>query len=152
MSEIYVDRIALLKLDKSIRKENWDLSLESKLLSEKDKIYTLSMYAYQDLYRNKFNFSMPEGSKEFLREYQLDLDNVRGFFKQYCEYSKGSRVYTKTLYDLYTKYCKDNAIEPFKKETFSKQLSEILEIQPKNLRVNSGSVSRGYEGIRLLAS
>lgn len=148
-STAFIDRLTVLRFSHSIPKENRIYDLGSKLQSEADAIFTLSINALRALVDDNFTFILPDDSKELLAEYSFQLTNIDAFANECCEYGEKLNVHSVKLYKAYKQFCAENAAKPISQNLFSQRICSIKDVSGGKFRVNGSKPLRGFYGISL---
>lgn len=108
MDEAIIDRLCILHFDKSISRENWDINLEEHLFDERDIIFSLALDKLQELVKNNYVFNVPEECRKYIERNCCICDSVKEFIDSNCKIKAESKVFCKTLYEEYLRFCDDN--------------------------------------------
>jgi putative DNA primase/helicase len=134
-----------------------DPYLKEKLEAEISGIVLWCLDGLKRLVENRYRFSISDRSCRIKRELIAEDNNIQAFLesKGYIAFTPDVQTTTRELYEVYQKWCYDNAEKAMAASTFSRYLhqnAETLGIKPnKNIRINSGKTARGYNGIEALS-
>jgi putative DNA primase/helicase len=134
-----------------------DPYLKEKLEAEIPGILLWCLEGLARLVENDYKFSVSDRSKRIKKEMIAEDNNIQAFLEStgYIEFTPTGQTTTKQLYDVYQKWCYDNAEKSMASTTFSKYLhqnAEALQIKPnKNVRLNLLKTARGYDGIQTIS-
>ncbi|MDO4976511.1 MAG: phage/plasmid primase, P4 family [Eubacteriales bacterium] len=151
----YRRQIIIQTKDKPVSRVD-DPFLKEKLEAELDGILLWCLEGLHRLVANRYKFTVSERSKLLKQEFMEDDNNIKGFLTStgYIAFDPSERCTTKKLYDVYRKWCYDNAEKPMAASTFSKYLAghekELHIKRNKNIPFEGTKYARGYEGIKTL--
>ena len=131
-----------------------DPYLKEKLEAEIQGILNWCIEGLKKLIADNFRFTISERSQKVKKDLVSGDNNMIGFFESegYIEFAPDAQTTSMTLYDVYKRWCYDNAERAVAESTFTKHLSshaDELRIRTnKYIRVAIGKYARGYDGIR----
>jgi putative DNA primase/helicase len=141
-------RIIPLLFNVSIPDEKQDPQLKQKLLKEIDSIFTLAVQEYAELLQNKYKFSLPQDSIDFLNAYGAIENSIRTFIKERCRIDRSGATHNADLLKAYSKYCIENGLEEYSKQKIYKILDNIPGLRRDRVNRN-GRNAWGYYGLIL---
>lgn len=133
-----------------------DPFLKEKLEAEISGIILWCLEGLQRLVNNDFKFTISEQSAQLKADFMEEDNNIKAFLcsEGYIKFAPGERATTKELYDVYRRWCYDNADKPMASSTFSKYLATNaadLRIRPnKNIVNEYNKKVRGYDGVKAI--
>lgn len=126
-----------------------DPKFAEKLLSENDSICSLAIDTLKDFIESGYDFCMSEESKNILEQEKMKLHTTESFVREMLEINPKGTITSAGLNDLYTGWCKKNALQCLGKNTF---YNEIRMIDPtinyKKVPCGDG-YAYGFEGLSL---
>lgn len=131
-----------------------DPYLKEKLEDEIPSIILWALEGLQRLIQNDFHFTVSERSKRLKKELMDADNNIVAFLEDtaYVMFDANEKCTTRKLYDVYKRWCYDNAEIVIASTTFNKYLAqnaEALKIKPnKNVAFDHARYARGYDGIK----
>lgn len=149
ISTAFVDRLTVLKFSHSIPKEERIYDLFEKLKNEADDIFSLAINTITELIKNKYDFTTPQDSIELLNDYSFQQTNIDIFINERCSFGESLKTHSATLYELYKKFCTENAICPISQNLFSQKIGSIKGVTNGRFRINGGNPARGFYGISI---
>ncbi len=145
-TEAFISRLVILYFPNSISEAERDLELSKKLYHESDIIFSLAVNELNELVESGFRFELPQEESEQLLEYKENSTHIESFIDDRCILSPELKSSTKTLYDAYINYCKDNCFTPYGMQTFAAAIRNSRNLTKTKITVN-GIQSRGFKGI-----
>lgn len=129
-----------------------DPFLSDKLKCEIDGIFLWSLEGLHRLIAQGFHFTVSERAEENLRESMSECNTVIPFLESegYIAFREDSSLTSHRLYELYRKWCEDNAIYPMSSAAFCNRMAEQAEeyhLRKSNKIPIGGREVRGYFGI-----
>ena len=130
-----------------------DPYLVEKIVTEKEGIFLWMLEGLQRLLENNYKFTISDRAKGNLLEAMQSSNNVIPFLESegYIRLEKGTTATSKAIYNVYCKWCEENAEKPMSSKTvlgYLKQNSEELGIEPStNIPIDGGKKARGFKGI-----
>ncbi|MCQ2459139.1 MAG: phage/plasmid primase, P4 family [Ruminococcus sp.] len=150
MDDAILDRLVYLIFNRSIPEEDIDLELESKLIAEKDVIFSMALDSLKGLIEDKYNFRMSALAEEHIRHRRFLIHSAESFIKEKCFLSEGGKVSKVALFDAYTDFCKANALKPDGRNTFYDKVRNFSSsITDGRAPDNAGNSVQGFHGISL---
>jgi len=146
-----IDRLFFVNFPKAQPIEKRDLQLIDKLKKELKLIIVWAIQGLKRLIFNNFQFTEPDDSIEFKKQYIAELNPITGFLKEYCVVDPKNtqlKVHRKTLMAAYKKYCHDNDLNIVSRNHFYNQIRG-LRVTGKTFRINGSAPLEGFEGIAL---
>ena len=125
---------------------------------ERDQIFMWCLEGLRRLLYQDFQFTISHHAQNNLEEAMREANPVLDFLESdgYILYDSQGHITSADLFEIYKKYCEDNALAEPNKRTAQKRLKDALQkrgITPVTHVPQYGSRSiRGYQGIRLLQS
>lgn len=149
-AEALLRRMVILYFPESVKKEEQDRNLLSKLIKEKDQICTLAVRELITLQKNNFVFEQPDDAKNYEEQLHLNFSALKEFVKECCEIMEGKRVHLCQLWDAFRDFCEDNLYDPqIKKLQFRQEIALIPGVSVSKFRLNTKNPQSGFEGIGL---
>jgi putative DNA primase/helicase len=133
-----------------------DPFLKEKLEAEIPGITLWCIEGLRRLIANDYKFTVSARSVEIKKELIAEDNNIQAFLEStgYIEFEPDAKCTTKDLYDVYEKWCYDNAEKSMASVTFSKHIhrnAEELGIKPnKNIPISFSKTARGFNGIKAI--
>lgn len=149
-AEALLRRMVILYFPESVKKEEQDRDLLSKLLKEKDQICTLAVRELIQLRESDFVFEQPDDAKNYEEQLHLNFGALKEFVHECCEIGEGKRIYVYQLWDAFQDFCSDNLYDvQIKKVQFRQEVALIPGVRTAKFRLNTKNVQSGFEGIGL---
>lgn len=147
-----INRLVILKFNKTVDSDKIDLFLLEKLKKEKDYIFSLALDELVKLRKNNFKFTEPNDSKVLKNMYMSKANVVEDFIEDNCRFEEGAKAHFSELYESFIKYCLDNCISDVKitQSQFTEKITEIEGLTRKRFRINGSRAYWGVEGVKLL--
>ncbi len=145
-TEAFISRLVILYFPNSISEAERDLELSEKLYYERDIIFSLAVNELNELVESGFRFELPQEESEQLLEYKENSTHIESFIDDRCILSPELKSSTKTLYDAYINYCKDNCFTPYGMQTFAAAIRNSRNLIKTKITVK-GIQIRGFKGI-----
>lgn len=143
-----LSRIKVILFNFSIPRSEWDHELVEKLCMEKDVIFSLAVATLPGLIANHYIFARTADEEAFIENYVFEQNSAKEFFLSCCCFEKGARVHVRPLYDVYSAYCRDNAVEAVSESDFKRTILKEGVI-PRKFRLNGSKPLAGYIGVRM---
>lgn len=130
-----------------------DPYLVEKIVAEKEGIFLWMLEGLHRLLKNDYRFTISDRAKGNLMEAMQSSNNVISFLQSdgYIRFEKGTMASSKAIYNVYCKWCDENAEKPMSAKTvlgYLKQNAEELGIEPStNISIEGGKKARGFRGI-----
>lgn len=131
-----------------------DKNFTEKLLAEMDGIVLWLIEGLKRLIANGYHFTISERAKQNLEDSKIEGNSVVAFLNSdgYIGFDKDSAITTKDFFDVYYRWCDENAEVPCKNPaSFSKKVKEVAKkygIEPiQNVLNTEGMKVRGYRGV-----
>ena len=144
----FANRLAVLLFNHSIPKNQQDKQLLSKLIAERNTIFTLSMHALRRLKNRNYQFVYPEDSLVFIQAFAGRHNSLHCFIQDCCELHASYAVHNVTLYAAYVTYCTQNGLDVFSKSKLYEMLSGITGVSSARFRLQDANL-HGHRGIRI---
>ena len=143
------DRLMVVPFEKEIPNDKRDRDLLTKLLQERDIIFSVALDQLPDLIHSGYDFMEPERCKRIIDGYRAALHTAEHFLNERCILSEKGTVSSVLLYKQYCSWCAENGLQPDGQKTFYARVrtcsAEITEG-----KVNAdGSRVNGFRGIAL---
>ncbi len=138
-------RIHLVPFEVTIPENRRDKKLSEKMEAELPGI--LAWLVQGCLAWQKEGLNPPEQVMAATAAYKEEMDLLRDFFADCCEFGKAKVVTKGSLYQTYEMWCEQNAVKPLGKITFGNKLKERPGI--KEVAGLGEKAERGWEGIAL---
>lgn len=136
-------RYILLRMTESFLGRE-DLDLKERLAPEMSGILNWALDGLDRLRRRGF-FTMPESSRDSIRELEDAAEPVRAFLREWCMSGPQERVNVKTFYHAYRAWAEEAGHSCLAKNSFGRALRGQL---PK-LRTTGAGQNRDYVGVAL---
>ena len=150
MDDAILDRLVYVMFTREIPDEEIDLELESKLLDEKDAIFSMALDSLRDLITEKYDFRMSAAAEEHLIHRRFLIHSAESFLQERCSLSEKGRVSKVTLYDAYKVFCDANALKPETRNRFYARVRNYDNgIKDGRVVDKPGSSVQGFHGIVL---
>lgn len=143
------DRFMVVPFENEIPNEKRDRDLLTKLLQERDIIFSVALDQLPDLIQSGYDFKAPERCKRIIEGYRVALHTAEHFLNERCTLCEKGTVSSVLLYKQYCTWCSDNGLEPDGQRTF---YSHVRSFAPSicDGKVNhGGSRVNGFRGIKL---
>lgn len=133
-----------------------DPYLAERLCAEKEGIFLWALAGLQRLIRNGFQFTLSNRAKSNMEAAVADGNNIIEFMKSqgYFQFKADSEVSSKDFYDVYRRWCEDNALNPLAQKTlcsYLKQNESLYNLEYTNkVHIGGGRYARGFLGIEVL--
>jgi putative DNA primase/helicase len=129
-----------------------DPFLSDKLKREIDGIFLWSLEGLQRLIAQGFHFTVSERAEENLRESMSESNSLIPFLESegYIAFREDACLTSHRLYELYRKWCDDNAVQPMSSATFCNRMAgqaEEYHLRRSNKIPVGKCEVRGYFGI-----
>lgn len=135
MDRAFVRRLLVIDFSTTVRKEDMDRELVSKLMGELSGIRNWCMEGYRKLVADGYRFGLSDSDAEALRQYEFENGQS---VKLFCEDNglrakryagrwkeKPRRVAAEDLYQLYTEYCEKHGVEAMTVNMFGRALAAL---------------------------
>ena len=143
------ERLVVIRFTQVISESQKDMDLEKRLLIERDYIFSAAIDTLKDLINSKYDFHMSKDAIAYLAHKRMELNSSREYLKDETELIETGTVSSVKLFASYCSWCKKNDLPPVGRNTFrSEVLAYSTQILPGKIS-DSGSIVRGYKGIRL---
>lgn len=105
-------RVHLIHFPHSIEKRDQIANLADKIWKERDSIFTASMLMLQKVVKRNFVFTVHDDDQKYLDNWHLTSNSFARFYNE-CVYQpqNGRGIFSTTLHQHYTNYCKRNGLE-----------------------------------------
>lgn len=142
-----VNRLEVIRFLGSIKNDEINRNLLGELKCEADIIFSAAVNTLPQLLKNNFRFTTPIASSMFMEAYARSLNSVSLFMEECCEISGEKKVFSRTLYDAYVEFVKENMLYKHSEHVFGMQIRSLNGVENKKIRI--GKSLQGYEGIGL---
>ena len=146
MTRSFVNRLCIVIFGVSIPKDKQDKNLLSKLLNERDEIFSLAMDALVSLHGRNYQFTTPTDTQHFLNAYAETQSSVHAFLNDWCEVGNGGYIFSKDLCNAYRKYCDLNGFDPIKNQAMQSMIVTLPGVSRERIRAD-GKNLRGFRGL-----
>ncbi len=143
-----INRLAVIRFLGVISPENVNRNLLEELRAEQDIIFSVAVKTLPDLIKNQFRFTVPASTAEFMGAYARSLNSVALFIAECCEVVAGAKVFSRTLYDAYSVFVKNNALCLQSEHDVGMQIRSLRGVVNKKIRIGKTNL-QGYEGMGL---
>lgn len=110
--QAYFDRLAIFPTGEAKPESERIRDLNTRLLAERDYLFTWSIDGLRRLIKNNFVFSPCEESERALSEYKSMYAPEACFFTEFLEKDENSIISTKEVQQMYENYAQENNISP----------------------------------------
>lgn len=148
MTRSFVNRLCIVIFGVSIPKDKQDKNLLSKLLNERDEIFSLAMDALVSLHERNYQFTTPTDTQHFLNAYAETQSSVHAFLNDWCEVGNGGYIFSKDLCSAYRKYCDLNGFDPIKNQAMQSMIVTLPGVSRERIRAD-GKNLRGFRGLTI---
>lgn len=149
-TDAFFRRVIPIPFNHKVEKEGRVYKLGEKIgREEKNGIFNWSLVGKSRLDANGGVFTRSKQIEDMLDSYRRDNNNVLDFVDECCQVDANYIQDIKTLYEAYTKYCKENGVSAVKKRGLVKELIENYHLtrhrigaekQLKGLMLNNGEM------------
>lgn len=145
-----LNRMIILLFPIGISRSEQDNSLIEKLFEERDCIFSSALDALVDLRKRDFVFREPRDTQKIKRQMRLQEHALDSFLSYCCIMEKEAKEHLVTMYESFSDYCKNNALElRYTATQFSQYLCQKPEIEHGKFRIDGSKPLSGMKGIRL---
>lgn len=150
----FVNRVVYIPFMNAVPKEKQDKYILEKMQEELPALFNRAFAAYKSLIQTGYVWA---GSDKFKPNISIvnsgiSVDKewvIKRFVSACCEFDADAVVSTEELKYAYDKYCHQENHLPIAGDRFSRELSAILPITVKRIKI--GNQKRGYQGIKIKA-
>lgn len=118
-------RIILVPFKKTVPEHKRDPYLLDKLLAERDGILTFALDQLRILVQNRYQFIIPEASKEELERYMQACNSAILFLNEHCKVTPGSEILRQELYDCYKAFCDRFSLKAMSQTNFNRDVEKV---------------------------
>ena len=137
-----VERMTFLLFPKSIPREQWHVNLVEELLAEKNVICSLAVKKLKKLVEAKFEFAMPEDSRQFANDYRDALDAFNLFVKGACILQEEAQISSQQLWEAYQEFCSANTFpKGITQQIFVQKIGLVRGVEKKRMRENGRQIT-----------
>lgn len=140
-SEAIWRRIVVIPFSVTIDKQDIDINLESKLVSELSGILNFAMEGYAQW--KKHGLNPPASILNAIDNYRCESDSVQSFIDDVCGLHRDFKETSQDLYNSYHQWCSDEGITPLILNNFGKELKKKGFIDGRN------SKGKFWNGLKL---
>lgn len=149
------DRLITIPFDVVIPEEEKDPQLLAKLLAEAEGILAWSVAGAQRWYAAGGRLPRPDAVREAGDAYRAEMDTVKRFLDECCEFSVSFRVGSTEIYRAYHRWAEGGGERPMAQVSFSKRMKNRKGIENEHkeggtvffgVRVRTESVDRVDQG------
>lgn len=153
LDDAILDRLVYLMFTKEIQEADIDLDLESKLLDERDVIFSLALDSLKGLIKDRYDFKMGSAAKKHLQHRRFMIHSPESFLEEKCRLSASGKVSKVTLYAAYSAFCDANALKPEGRNRFYDRVrSSNAAITDGRVLDSKGNSVQGFHGISLVSA
>lgn len=115
--DAFWDRMIIVPFPISVKREYMDKDLLEKLLTEKDEIIAMCLWALHKVLRRNYVFSACHKADDMKREWRYREPDYTGSIQPFMEDcievtgQKGDGIFFSELYSRYSEYCEENGFE-----------------------------------------
>jgi len=144
------DRIVPIIFSRTIPEKKRDLELETKLLKEKDVLFSWAMDSLGKLIKSNYDFCISAESEAYLIHRRMELHTVPDFLNEMTIVSSTDAVSSVKLFKTYEDWCIRNGLTAIGRNKFYGEVSGCLP-EVKRTKIFSGQQQiQGFKGIRIL--
>ncbi len=138
------DRFIIVECNNVIPSNKQDKHLCDKMFAEREGIVQKALVALKQAIDNGYIFSIPESSKELLKEYAESNSPVISFYKECCVLRSSDipkdNCSCRRMFDVFRAWCVDtNNGYTAKKSEFKKEIAEFLNMTVDEITTRSNS-------------
>lgn len=149
LNDSLINRMLLLCFSGKLGDNQIDRDFLHKLVDEKDSIFSYAVAKFlPKLIKDNMHFIEPVETKRLIDGYSKDINSIRSFVDDECELVPEQKIFSKTLYDAYVKYAKENVLYEHDTLVFGTIIRGLSGVDNKKIRIGDKSC-RGYQGIGL---
>ena len=141
-TDAFFRRLLIIRFNRQFATEEQNKNLSKELLAELDGIFLWSINGLKRL-RERGYFKLPDKIKAEIDEYRRENNNIMVFIDEECKLDPQASLTKQSLYDAYSKWCKENGYKSVSKKRFGIELLRHYKAV-KDLRTMS---ERSWEGI-----
>ena len=132
-----------------------DPFLVDKLLRERESIFLWCLEGLHRLIGNNYQFTVSSKAKENMETVKRSSNNVIEFLQSegYIRFRADSEASSKAIYEVYTRWCDDNAQKPMSANRVSSELAQnerLYNVEATNNVHVGGKRVRGFMGIEVV--
>lgn len=125
-----------------------DPNFADKLFKEKDSICSLAIDILSEFISSGYDFCMSEDSRMLLEQEVTKLHTAKSFIDECYYLNSDGKISSVKLYNHYTKWCSENAVDPMGKTHFYDEIKAISnDIIYKKVNVGDKYVN-GFTGLK----
>ncbi|MEG0051383.1 MAG: phage/plasmid primase, P4 family [Terrisporobacter sp.] len=121
-------RLIIVPFNKTIKSEDRDVNLISKLLGEIEGILQWSIMGLERLVENNYQFTNPSEVSRVIKQYKEEQDPVYLFYKDKLTYKVGARINKKKILESYLLWLNTRMISPRGTDSSSKFWKELRRV------------------------
>lgn len=146
----YYRRWILIPFPNRFEGKNDDKNLIDELTTP-DELSGLFSWAMEGLKRLMANqeFSENQTTREALEQYQVENDNVKQFFAEYCEVEMGAETVRSELFGKYHRFCEVNGYSSISQIVFNRRVQEIFGNRVEKTQTNNSKRTRIWWNLKL---
>lgn len=149
-NEAIFNRLCILYFPNSISDASKDLTLEARMLAEKDVIFSAAINYLMLLRKNNYIFTEDPESAKYFENYKESNQALKSFIEDCCTIDVDARVHIKDFISAFKKYCADNALPYlYTNENINSYVSSIPGVVKKKFRLNGSDPLNGFIGLKL---
>lgn len=149
-NEAIFNRLCILYFPNSISDADKDLTLEARMLAEKDVIFSAAINYLMPLRKNNYIFTEDPESAKYFENYKESNQALKSFIEDCCTIDVDARVHIKDFISAFKKYCTDNALPYlYTSENINSYVSSISGVVKKKFRLNGSDPLNGFIGLKL---
>ena len=155
--EAFYQRMLIIPFTNTISDSEKDTELVEKLLKEKDAIVSNCLRHYKKVRDNNYRFSKCQVADDMLKEWKNGKTSAYSFAAFWNDSvlitgDESDSVYASDLYELYTEYCSDEALQPMPYNMMLKWIEDNIDSErciKHRIHKTGQNPKAGYKGIRL---
>ena len=147
--EAVYDRLMVVPFQKEIPKDKRDRDLLTKLLQERDIIFSVALDQLPDLIKSGYNFQEPELCKQIIAAYKAALHTAEHFLQERCTLCEKGTVSSVLLFKQYNSWCAENGLQSDGQKTFYAHVRTFSAAITEGKVNADGSRVNGFRGIAL---
>ncbi|EJA6689687.1 TPA: hypothetical protein KQW76_002746 [Clostridioides difficile] len=121
-------RLMIVPFNKTIKSEERDVNLTSKLLNEMDGIVQWAMIGLERLKNNNYQFTNAKAVSNSIEKYKDEHDPVNLFYKDKMKYKEGARINKRDILNSYILWLSLNGISSRGTDKTSKFWKELRRV------------------------
>lgn len=153
--DAFWDRMIIVPFPISVKREYMDKDLLEKLLTEKDEIISMCLWAFHKVFRRNYVFSVCHRADDMKREWRYREPDYTGSIQPFMEDCievtgrKEDGIFFSELYRRYSEYCEENGFEAAGRQTLKSWiLSNEKMCNKARMRLTEKNPRSSFSGMR----